>query len=73
MIDPRDMTVLNWTDRMAQLLPFPVYKLLDPDGWRHWAHYVMSYPSISTFNPPSPEEYSDWREWAIRFNQVVVL
>lgn len=73
MIDPRFLNVLEWTDRMAQLLDFPVYRLIDPDAWADWARYVQSFPSISVFNPPDPAQFADWREWAERFNQAVEL
>lgn len=73
MIDPRFLDVLEWTDRMALLLPFPVFKLGEENRWRDWARYVQSFPQISIFNPPVPDYFEDWREWATRFNQTVEL
>jgi hypothetical protein len=65
------MGVIEWTDMMASTLPFPPYKLMDPADWRKWARNLIQYPQISTFNPPDPEQFEDWRTWAERFNQTV--
>lgn len=73
MIDPRYMTVVEWTDRMAETLPFPAFRLLDPEDWRSWARNLIQYPQVSVFGPPNPDQFEDWREWAERFNQVVEL
>ncbi len=73
MIDPRYMNVLEWTDRMAEILPFPVYRLFDPEEWRAWARNLIQYPQVSVFNPPDPDQFNDWERWAERFNQVVEL
>jgi hypothetical protein len=72
VIDPRFMNVLQWTDRMAETLPFPVYRLLDEDEWRAWARNLIQYPQVSALNPPDPEYFVGWQEWAERFNQAVV-
>lgn len=72
MIDPRYMDVIEWTDRMAANLPFPVNRLLDPEEWQGWARNLIQYPQISAFNPPDPGTFQGWQEWAERFNQVTV-
>lgn len=73
MIDPRFMSVLEWTDRMSASLPFPALRLFDPVKWREWARNTIQYPQVSVFNPPDPDQFEEWREWAERFNQVVEL
>lgn len=65
------MGVIEWTDQMAQTLPFPVVRLFEVDNWKEWARNLIQYPTVSAFNPPDPEFFNDWREWAVRFNQVV--
>lgn len=72
MIDPRGMTAIEWTDRMALLLPGVSPLKLDPgQDWKTWARHVIQYPSISQYNPPNPDRFDDWVEWASRFNQSV--
>lgn len=73
MIDPRYMDVVEWTDRVAATLPFPVNRLFDEVDWREWARNLIQYPSVSRFNPPDPEHFVAWQQWAERFNQVVEL
>jgi hypothetical protein len=37
-----------------------------------WADYtVFGINGISQQNPPSPYQFDDWREWALRFYQVL--
>lgn len=48
-------------------------RLDDPHDWQVWALTVVQSPRIAAFNPPNPLEFTQWREWAQRFNQTVVL
>lgn len=74
MIDPTFMTAVEWTDRMSLLLPGIQPVRIDRDqDWRAWAMHVLQSAAISRYNPPNPETFSDFREWAYRFNQVVPL
>ena len=74
-IDPRGLSVIEWTDFMAaELLGFSQPpRLDDPERWQMWALIVNQSPRIAKFNPPIPSEYTDWRDWAERFNQTVSL
>lgn len=75
IIDPRGLTVTDWCDSMALQLSAVMIpeKLLAPERWQDWARNVVQVPAISAFQPPSPNGFDDWSEWAFRFNQVVVL
>lgn len=75
IIDPRDMSVIQWTDFMAQqLIGFSQPPRLDDSGeWHMWALVVCQSPRIAALNPPNPLEFTDWRQWAQRFNQTVAL
>lgn len=75
IIDPRGLTVIEWTDYMTdELVGFSAPpRLDDPAEWRTWALAVCQSPRIAAFNPPSPIHFRDWREWAERFNQTVDL
>lgn len=74
-IDPRGMTVVEWTDFMA--IPLFGYakpsRLDDPAAWKEWALNVIQSPKINVFNPPDPRHFEDWQDWAFRFNQVVPI
>lgn len=73
MIDPIGMSAVEWTDRMNQLLPGDILPLrIDrPQDWRAWARHVIQSPRLSRYNPPNPDQFSNWAEWAQRFNQSV--
>lgn len=75
IIDPRGLSVIEWTDYMTdELVGFSAPpRLDDPAEWLAWALAVCQSPRIAAFNPPSPIPFRDWREWAERFNQVVDL
>lgn len=72
MIDPTFMTAVEWTDRMSLLLPdiYPL-KIEEEREWKVWARHVLQSSQISQHNPPQPDLFADWREWASRFNQTV--
>lgn len=70
MIDPRGMTPIEWTDRMALLLRVQPLKLSRNEDWRAWARHVKQDPSIARHNPPDPD-FFEFEDWAFRFNQVV--
>lgn len=75
MIDPRGLTVQQWTDFMATpLIGYSQPPRLDnPREWQAWALVVVQSPRIAATNPPNPLEFADWSQWAQRFNQTVDL
>jgi hypothetical protein len=75
MIDPRGLTVTQWTDFMTlNLIGYSQPpRLDDPEEWQMWALLVVQSPRIASFNPPNPLEFRDWLQWAERFNQTVDL
>lgn len=70
-IDPRGMTVFQWTDAMALLLNGtpPAEKLLREEDWQSWAENVVNGVEGATL--PDPYQFNDWREWAQRLNATV--
>lgn len=75
VIDPRYMSVIQWTDRMA-LLTDPICiaeRLDDPDQWQDWATNLMDSCTNEGQNIPDPFDFDNWLDWAERFNQVVEL
>ena len=72
-IDPRDMGVREWTDAMALGLEQygSVPQLIDPSRWHEWAAAVVGMSPISGVALPTPYDFVDWREWAMRFNEIM--
>lgn len=74
MIDPRQMTLHQWTDAVNLTLATsaPPMRLLG-DDWLEWAYSTIAIPAVARFSPPVPEGYTDWRLWAERFVECVRL
>lgn len=74
-IDARGMDVQNWTSQSAFFLtPYGIPpKLTDPDKWMDWASAVINFPAVAGLGAPDPGGFSDWRDWATRFNRVVAM
>jgi hypothetical protein len=74
VIDPRHVSLIQWTDavNLALSTKGPVTKL-SGDDWSLWAYNMISIPSIASFSPPDPRHYTDWRTWAERFVECVLL
>lgn len=80
-IDPRYCTVQEWTDFMIfplmEKAKVPIFdedsapRLDNVEAWQEWAMSVVQGPNLSKFNPPDPRLFTDWREWAFRFIQVL--
>lgn len=74
-IDTRFIDAVNWAAQTTTLLaPYgTIPKLTDATKWRDWASIVISLPSIAALNPPRPEPYTEWQQWAKQFNLVARL
>jgi hypothetical protein len=74
-IDPRNMDPATWCNLMVQnmapLVNAP--RVFTADGWRDWANSVVSSPEVQAFQPPNPNFFDNWQEWAERFVQAVGL
>lgn len=69
------MTAVQW---VAQTTPViaqygDASRLLDEDKWREWASDVISIPQIAAVGAPLPAGFATWQEWALRFNEAVML
>jgi|APCry1669192010_1035390.scaffolds.fasta_scaffold71641_2 hypothetical protein len=73
VIDPRGMTVMEWTDRMIPLLIEygNIGKLDKPSNWQEWARSVILINQQWQNSVPNPYQFKDWLEWAERFLQVI--
>jgi hypothetical protein len=67
------MRLQDWADVTVYDLETygPIARLEKESEWQNWAAGIIGINGISQQNPPSPYAYDDWREWAIRFYQVL--
>lgn len=72
LIDPRGMDLQLWADAtIFDLEEYgPLGRLENESDWKDWAAGIIGVNGISQLNPPSPYQFDDWREWAIRFYQM---
>ncbi len=73
-LDPRQMkSAKEWCDQVTPYLESLGYipRLTDDSQWKTWATRVQGIPEISSRNPPRPDQYSNWVDWAVRFNQCL--
>lgn len=72
-IDPRVMTAQEWTAAVTlDLEQFgSVPQLLDVNQWHAWAATVVGMSAISGVVLPDPYDFTDWNEWATRFNEIM--
>jgi hypothetical protein len=76
ILDPRSMTAVNWMNQMRPFLEqysktiFPIIAKKESD-WPVWARGVVQNPTFSGYHLPDPRGFTDWRAWAVRFNQCL--
>ena len=72
-IDPRGLSLIDWADSMAHLLPsdLNLIRLDNEDAWHRWGANIIESPTIAAQSPPRPYNFDDWREWAFQFNLTV--
>ena len=73
MIDPRHLSVLEWTAQVTPGLSAygPIPRLTDETRWPLWAALVIALPGLSALHPPRPEGFQTWQTWAFAFNQSI--
>lgn len=67
MIDPRGMTLRDWSDSVILAVgdTYGFGRLDDETLWKDWGVRFLS-ASTSIQAPPDPYAFNDWREWAMR-------
>lgn len=72
LTDPRYADLRSWADVTVYDLENygPIPRLEKESEWQNWAAGIVGINGISQQNPPSPYNFTDWREWAIRFYQM---
>lgn len=73
LTDPRYHKLQDWADYTVFDLENygPIARLEKESEWQNWAAGIIGINGISQQNPPSPYQFDDWREWALRFYQVL--
>lgn len=73
--DPRGLTIKRWSAlAAASLQQFGnVPNSTTIKDWMGWAQSVRSLPTISALNIPDPRGFEDWRLWAFRLNEGLLL
>lgn len=73
IVDPRGMDIRYWADTLClDLDEYAVIpQLTNPEKWQDWAAGLINISGISQQNPPSPYQFDDWRDWAVRFYEMV--
>ena len=63
----------DWADQIV--LDLSIYgnmpQLDDETKWQEWAVSLCASADITSKNPPDALSFSDWREWASRFAQIM--
>ena len=62
-----------WSQQMAFILEKygDVGIITEPNQWKGWGDYVVNLPGVAILSPPNPAVFTDWREWAQRFVEVL--
>ena len=73
LLDPRGMTPMEWTNAYhIDLERFGFIPALQSnDRWQDWGSALSLLASLSGIILPNPYEFSDWQEWAQRFNEIL--
>jgi hypothetical protein len=73
-IDPRIVdNVVQWADYMYPTIE--IYgvgtRLMVESEWQQWAGGLLGLAPLARLNIPNAYQFTDWREWAMRFNDVI--
>jgi len=70
-IDPVNMTAKEWTDAMhINLGSFGLIPSINrEEEWQGWGANLSHLSSLSGMVVPNPYEFSNWQDWARRFNE----
>lgn len=75
VVDPRGIkNVVEWADYMFPTLEQyggVASRLLNEDDWQRWGAGLLALSGIAQVGAPNPYQFTDWREWAMRFNQTL--
>lgn len=73
-IDPRlTPTFREWAEFSYPTLEVygPVQQVLSEHDWQNWGAGLLSNPGIARLGAPNPYQFSDWKLWATRLNELL--
>lgn len=73
MIDPRPIPTFQlWADLMYPQLQQQgnIQQVIPGDDWQTWAVGLLSFNRFVHIAIPDPYLFNDWKDWAMRFNEV---
>ena len=73
-VDPRLVdNVVQWADYMYPTIEQygVAVQLNDERDWKNWASGLSTIASLASLGVPDAYQFDDWREWAMRFNDVI--
>lgn len=72
MINPRHISMQRWCAAMVdELRAFGQVAPLAGEDWQAWSRQVLTLPGLARYNPPNPEGFDRFEDWADRFNGAV--
>jgi hypothetical protein len=45
--------------------------VIDDSDWQNWGAGLLSLNGIASAGVPNPYQFDDWKEWAMRLNQII--
>lgn len=73
-VDPRFIpSFQEWADYMLPSLERygAITQVSATTDWKDWANGLLSLNGIAQLAAPSPFRFDDWKEWAMRFGEVL--
>lgn len=72
-IQPVQMSLKDWADRTTGIVQkFGFLQQIADDDWVAWGmNLVKVLSQVKGGQIPRPDQFSDWRTWAVRINQVI--
>lgn len=74
LINPAGMTLRDWADRSTGIFQKFGFRqrLIDDDDLVKWGmNLVYVLARVKGAQIPRPDQFQDWREWAVRLNQAI--
>lgn len=73
--DPRYLPWDRWSALTSSALRQYGYqpKSVAEVDWRQWAEAAFELPAMANKGIPSPYGFANWRDWAYRLNEALLL